>query len=39
MNAQKESIHPEIIYVASQKENVYVGAAMQWCSMYTVIIF
>ena len=24
MNAQKESIHPEIIYVDSQRENVYV---------------
>jgi len=32
MNAEKESIHPEIIYVDSQKENVYVEAAMQWCS-------
>jgi len=32
MNAAKESIHPEIIYVDSQKENVYVEAAMQWCS-------
>ncbi len=32
MNAEKESIHPEIIYVDSQKENVYVEAALQWCS-------
>jgi len=32
MNAAKESIHPEIIYVDSQKDNVYVEAAMQWCS-------
>ncbi len=32
MNAEKDSIHPEIIYVDSQKENVYVEAAMQWCS-------
>jgi len=32
MNAEKESIHPEIIYVDSEKENVYVEAAMQWCS-------
>jgi len=27
MNAEKDSIHPEIIYVDSQKENVYVEAA------------
>jgi len=32
MNVEKESIHPEIIYVDSQKENVYVEAALQWCS-------
>jgi len=32
MNAEKESIHPQIIYVDSQKENVYVEAALQWCS-------
>ncbi len=32
MNTEKESIHPEIIYVDSQKENVYVEAALQWCS-------
>ena len=32
MNTEKDSIHPEIIYVDSQKENVYVEAAMQWCS-------
>ncbi len=32
MNSEKESIHPEIIYVDSQKENVYVEAALQWCS-------
>ena len=32
MNAEKDSIHPEIIYVDSQKENVYVEAALQWCS-------
>jgi len=32
MNQEKDSIHPEIIYVDSQKENVYVEAAMQWCS-------
>ncbi len=32
MNSEKESIHPEIIYVDSQKDNVYVEAALQWCS-------
>ena len=32
MNAEKDSIHPEIIYVDSQKESVYVEAALQWCS-------
>ena len=32
MNAEKDSIHPEIIYVDSQKDNVYVEAALQWCS-------
>ncbi len=32
MNTEKDSIHPEIIYVDSEKENVYVEAAMQWCS-------
>jgi len=32
MNAEKESIHSEIIYVDSQKENIYVEAALQWCS-------
>mgnify|MGYP001247655847 FL=1 len=32
MNSEKESLHPEIIYVHSQKENVYVEAALQWCS-------
>ena len=32
MNSEKESIHPEIIYVHSQKEHVYVEAALQWCS-------
>ena len=31
MNAEKDSIHPEIIYVDSQKENVYVEA----CLLYT----
>jgi len=32
MNQEKESIHPEIIYIDSQKEDVYVEAALQWCS-------
>ena len=32
MNSEKESIHPEIIYVDSQKDDVYVEAALQWCS-------
>ena len=32
MNAEKEAIHPDIVYVDSQKENVYVEAALQWCS-------
>ena len=32
MNTQKESIHPEIIYVNSHKEDVHVEAALQWCS-------
>ncbi len=32
MNTDKDAIHPEIIYVDSQKENVYVEAALQWCS-------
>jgi len=32
MNAEKDPIHPDIIYVDSEKENVYVEAALQWCS-------
>ena len=32
MNSEKESIHPEIIYVDSQKDDVYLEAALQWCS-------
>ena len=32
MNTEKDPIHPEIIYVDSQKDNVYVEAALQWCS-------
>ena len=31
MNAEKDSIHPEIIYVDSE-ESVYVEATLQWCS-------
>ena len=32
MNSEKEALHPEIIYVDSEKDNVYVEAALQWCS-------
>ncbi len=32
MNAEKDSLHSDIIYVESQKDNVYVEAALQWCS-------
>ena len=32
INKEKESIHSEVIYVDSQKDNVYVEAALQWCS-------
>ena len=32
INKDKECIHPEVIYVDSQKDNVYVEAALQWCS-------
>ena len=32
INQEKESIHSEVIYVDSQKDNVYVEAALQWCS-------
>ncbi|KZR72364.1 DNA gyrase subunit B [Prochlorococcus marinus str. MIT 1313] len=31
MNAEKDSLHPEIIYVNSEKDNVQVEAALQWC--------
>ena len=32
INKEKESIHSEVIYVDSQKDNVSVEAALQWCS-------
>ena len=32
INKEKESIHSDVIYVDSQKDNVYVEAALQWCS-------
>ncbi len=31
MNAEKDSLHPEIIYVNSEKDGVQVEAALQWC--------
>ena len=31
MNAEKDALHPEIIYVNSEKDNVQVEAALQWC--------
>jgi DNA gyrase subunit B len=31
MNAEKDPLHPEIIYVNSEKEGVQVEAALQWC--------
>ena len=31
MNAEKEPLHPEIIYVNSEKDGVSVEAALQWC--------
>ncbi len=31
MNKEKDSLHPEIIYVNSEKEGVQVEAALQWC--------
>ena len=31
MNAEKDALHPEIIYVNSDKDGVQVEAAMQWC--------
>jgi DNA gyrase subunit B len=31
MNAEKDPLHPEIIYVDAEKDNVQVEAALQWC--------
>ena len=31
MNKEKDALHPEIIYVNSEKEGVQVEAALQWC--------
>ncbi len=31
MNTEKDALHPEIIYVNSEKEGVQVEAALQWC--------
>ena len=31
MNAEKDPLHPEIIYVNSEKDGVSVEAALQWC--------
>jgi len=31
MNAEKDPLHPEIIYVNREKEGVQVEAALQWC--------
>jgi DNA gyrase subunit B len=31
MNAEKDALHPDIIYVNSQKDGVQVEAALQWC--------
>ncbi len=32
MNAEKDSLHPEIIYVNAEKDGVQVEAALQWCA-------
>jgi DNA gyrase subunit B len=32
MNAEKEPLHPEIIYVNAEKDGVQVEAALQWCA-------
>ena len=31
MNAEKDPLHPEIIYVNAEKDGVTVEAALQWC--------
>jgi DNA gyrase subunit B len=31
MNAEKDPLHPEIIYVNAEKDGVSVEAALQWC--------
>ncbi len=31
MNTEKDALHPEIIYVNSEKDGVQVEAALQWC--------
>ena len=31
MNAEKDPLHPDIIYVNSEKDGVTVEAALQWC--------
>jgi len=31
MNAEKDPLHPEIIYVDSERDGVQVEAALQWC--------
>jgi DNA gyrase subunit B len=31
MNAEKDALHPDIIYVNSERDNVQVEAALQWC--------
>ncbi|KZR84338.1 DNA gyrase subunit B [Prochlorococcus marinus str. MIT 1342] len=31
MNEEKDALHPEIIYVNAEKDNVQVEAALQWC--------
>ena len=32
MNKEKDALHPDIIYVNSEKDGVQVEAALQWCS-------
>ncbi|QNG29069.1 DNA topoisomerase (ATP-hydrolyzing) subunit B [Synechococcus sp. LTW-R] len=31
MNAEKDALHPDIIYVNSEKDGVQIEAALQWC--------